>query len=57
MNKCCPNRDDQCYINHFDTRCYCDIFCTGKVDKWNDCCPDADEQCRVTEMVNLTFEI
>ncbi len=30
----CQGRNDQCYMNHFTTRCYCDTFCTF------DCCQD-----------------
>lgn len=38
MHSCCPGRNDQCYMIHFDTRCYCDQFC-GK-NSTSDCCPD-----------------
>ena len=30
----CQGRDDDCYMSHHKTRCYCDHFCT------NDCCDD-----------------
>lgn len=28
FNQCCPDRNDQCYMIHHDTRCYCDTFCS-----------------------------
>lgn len=40
--ECCSGRDDECYMIHFDTLCYCDSFC----DRFDhDCCPDATEAC------------
>ena len=42
---CCPEgRDDECYMKHFDTRCYCDTFCDRLSDN-SDCCPDAAKVC------------
>ncbi|CAF0948760.1 unnamed protein product [Brachionus calyciflorus] len=38
LSSCCLGRDDDCYMTHYDTRCYCDQFC-GK-NKTGDCCPD-----------------
>lgn len=38
MNSCCNGRNDECYMIHYDTRCYCDQFC-GK-NSTSDCCPD-----------------
>ena len=43
--ECCVERDDECYMWHFDSRCYCDLFCAERVDKWSDCCPDGREAC------------
>lgn len=46
LNQCCSSRDDDCYMIHFDTRCYCDVFCDrSKVPDNSDCCPDAEETC------------
>jgi hypothetical protein len=39
-SKCCEERNDNCFIIHYDTRCYCDSFCE------NDCCSDALINCR-----------
>ena len=39
LSQCCQSRDDNCYIIHYETRCYCDIFCDRNSD--SDCCPDA----------------
>lgn len=45
--QCCANRDDDCYMIHFDTRCYCDVFCDRSSFPDNsDCCPDAYYVCR-----------
>ena len=46
LNKCCAQRDDDCYMIHYDTRCYCDVFCDrSNVQDNSDCCPDAGETC------------
>ena len=46
LSQCCASRDDDCYMIHFDTRCYCDLFCDrSKVPDNSDCCPDAEETC------------
>ena len=46
MNTCCLERDDECYMIHYDTRCYCDIFCNrDSMNDHSDCCPDAKEVC------------
>lgn len=46
MSTCCLERDDECYMIHFDTRCYCDIFCNREaMNDHSDCCPDAREVC------------
>lgn len=45
--QCCANRDDDCYMIHYDTRCYCDVFCDrSKFPDNSDCCPDAYYVCR-----------
>ena len=46
LDKCCTERDDDCYMVHYDTRCYCDIFCDREhlLDN-SDCCPDAVHMC------------
>lgn len=45
--QCCANRDDDCYMIHFDSRCYCDVFCDRSSFPDNsDCCPDAYYVCR-----------
>ena len=43
INQCCAARQDDCYMIHFDTRCYCDVFCDRKE---SDCCPDAIRTCK-----------
>ena len=44
-SSCCPDgRDDECYMTHYDTRCYCDTFC-NRVNDNSDCCPDASQVC------------
>ena len=46
MDTCCTMRDDDCYMIHYDTRCYCDVFCNREVmNDHSDCCPDAVEVC------------
>ena len=40
LKECCPSRDDECHMIHYETRCYCDAFC-NRGD--TDCCPDATE--------------
>lgn len=45
LDTCCTRRDDDCYMIHYDTRCYCDVFCE-RPDS-SDCCPDARGVCRV----------
>ena len=46
LDKCCSERDDDCYMVHYDTRCYCDIFCDrNQIQDHSDCCPDAFETC------------
>ena len=42
MDSCCSGRNDECYMIHFDARCYCDQFC-GK-NSTSDCCPDVVRQ-------------
>lgn len=45
--QCCLNRDDDCYMIHYDSRCYCDVFCDRSAFPDNsDCCPDAHLVCR-----------
>ena len=43
INQCCAARQDDCYMIHFDTRCYCDVFCDRRE---TDCCPDAIKTCK-----------
>ena len=46
LNQCCAHRDDDCYMIHYDTRCYCDVFCDrSKIPDNSDCCPDAGTIC------------
>lgn len=43
LTKCCHPRNDECYMIHFDSRCYCDTFCSIDINKnVTDCCPDAN---------------
>jgi hypothetical protein len=46
LSQCCSSRDDDCYMIHYDTRCYCDVFCDrSNVPDNSDCCPDAEATC------------
>lgn len=46
LDQCCAQRDDDCYMVHYDTRCYCDVFCDrSKIPDNSDCCPDAGSVC------------
>ncbi len=46
MSMCCNQRDDDCFMIHYDTRCYCDIFCDREaMNDHSDCCPDAGNVC------------
>ena len=46
LNKCCNQRDDDCYMIHYDTRCYCDVFCDrSRLQDNSDCCDDAVSTC------------
>ena len=46
LNKCCNQRDDDCYMIHYDTRCYCDVFCDrSQLQDNSDCCDDAVKTC------------
>lgn len=48
FTECCQDRDDECYMKHYDTRCYCDTFCSrSKIN--TDCCPDAFDQCNAAK--------
>ncbi len=59
MDICCNMRDDDCYIIHYDTRCYCDVFCNRAVMNDNsDCCPDASQVCSEDSVpLNITQTI
>lgn len=48
LQQCCNNREDDCYMIHYDTRCYCDLFCDRPR---SDCCPDAGRVCAGGEVV------
>ncbi len=51
LNACCANRRDECYMYHFDTRCYCDNFCERPQ---SDCCHDAMSTCLgIEELVQV----
>lgn len=56
MDKCCEVRDDDCYMIHYDTRCYCDVFCDrDMMNDHSDCCPDAANVCSVNYIqLNVT---
>ena len=42
LSQCCAEKEDECYLIHYDTRCYCDAFCNRPN---SDCCPDALTVC------------
>jgi hypothetical protein len=57
LTSCCLGRNDECYMNYYGSRCYCDIFClvNNKINKHNDCCPDAVQTCQYNpDEVNLS---
>jgi hypothetical protein len=43
--QCCFDRDDNCFMPYYDSRCYCDTFCFRGIDN-HDCCPDHDGICQ-----------
>ena len=45
LDACCAERDDECYMNHYDSRCYCDVFCNNKGNNHDDCCSDGAYEC------------
>ncbi len=47
LPQCCFNRDDNCFMPYYDSRCYCDTFCFRGIDN-HDCCPDHDAVCQGT---------
>ena len=47
LRTCCAQRDDECYMIHYDTRCYCDLFCDrSHLTDNSDCCPDSEQTCQ-----------
>ncbi|CAF0732376.1 unnamed protein product [Brachionus calyciflorus] len=56
LESCCSQRDDDCYMIHYDTRCYCDVFCDrSSFTDSSDCCPDAKSTCSLkTEQLVFT---
>ncbi len=52
LEKCCSSQDDECYMIHYDTRCYCDVFCHRNTS--SDCCPDGAFTCRNIEVKSTT---
>lgn len=44
LTKCCANRNDDCYMEHLGSRCYCDQFCDRRPNS-SDCCSDAYQIC------------
>lgn len=54
LSQCCSQRDDDCYMIHYDTRCYCDVFCDrSKIPDNSDCCPDAGSFCSGEAMQHI----
>ncbi len=59
LDSCCNNREDECFMYHYDTKCYCDNFC--KID----CCSDSETICinrlkklqNTIDLNNLTYSI
>ena len=54
-SECCGIRDDDCYIIHFDSRCYCDNSCDINPIN-NDCCSDVVKSCRIDTNENSQSE-
>ena len=48
LSSCCNSKDDECYMIHYDTRCYCDVFCNRQS---GDCCPDALNVCAGQDLI------
>jgi len=44
LASCCSNRNDECYMYHYDTKCYCDEFCNRRPNS-SDCCEDGFQTC------------
>lgn len=58
MDMCCMQRDDDCFMIHHDTRCYCDVFCNREVmNDYSDCCPDAVQACATNTNLTKGFRI
>ncbi|CAF1110366.1 unnamed protein product [Didymodactylos carnosus] len=51
--QCCVNRNDECFMPYYDSRCYCDTFCFRGYDN-HDCCPDHDAICEGIVPVPIT---
>jgi len=58
LTSCCLGRNDECYMNYYGSRCYCDIFClvNNKINKHNDCCPDAVQTCQYNRNKHGNFK-
>ncbi len=53
ISKCCQTEDADCYMIHYDTRCYCDSVCM--VDT-TDCCEDVKMSCFESQTVYTITE-
>lgn len=56
MMTCCSNRNDECYMKHYTTRCYCDEFCDRRPNS-SDCCVDAFQKCFTSKPEPVEEEI
>jgi hypothetical protein len=48
LPSCCRTEDSDCYMIHYDSRCYCDSVCSSDS---SDCCQDAKRTCAVDSIV------
>lgn len=54
LDTCCAQREDGCYMNHYDTRCYCDVFCSLGANHY-DCCHDGAFECKIEQSSYLSL--
>lgn len=54
LDTCCAQREDECYMNHHDTRCYCDVFCSLGTNHY-DCCHDGAFECKIEPSSSLSL--
>ena len=48
LSKCCDGSEEDCYMIHFDSRCYCGTECNRQS---RGCCPDALNVCAGQDLI------